>query len=73
MIVNSVVDLAWYVPAGMMSEDPAPEDFSKGDGLPGDILGFVFLISPENSVAVPASHAFFSQDVSHDIYPVAYG
>ncbi len=40
MIVNSVFDPAWYVTAGKMSEDPAPED----------IWEFVFLISRESAV-----------------------
>ena len=41
MIVNSVLNLTWHVPAGMMSEYPAPEDFSKDDRLPEDIWEFV--------------------------------
>lgn len=32
--VNSVFDIAWYVLARMMSEDPAPEDFGKEGKLP---------------------------------------
>ena len=36
--VNSVFEIAWYVLARMMSEDPAPEDFGKEDERPEGIM-----------------------------------
>lgn len=36
--VNSVFDIAWYVLARMMSEDPAPEDFGREDERPEGIM-----------------------------------
>ncbi len=36
--VNSVFDIAWYVLARMMSEDPAPEEIGKEDERPEEIM-----------------------------------